>query len=129
MTGLLKFGIFAINAWAYTTPEILGRVAEGAEAAGFESLWAPEHVVLPDPRTPSSPLEPEDRLLDPIVTLAFIAAHTRSVRLGTGLIILPQRNPLILAKELASLDVLCNGRLIFGIGYLEEEFQALGIPF
>jgi probable F420-dependent oxidoreductase len=112
-------------------PEAAARVARAAEAAGFDSLWGGEHVVLPDPRVPPSPLEPEDRIMDPVVTLAFLAAHTSRIRLGTGIIILPQRNPLVLAKELATLDVLSNGRLIFGVGvgYLELEFRALGIPF
>jgi probable F420-dependent oxidoreductase len=106
-------------------------VARAAEAAGFDALWGGEHVVLPDPRVPPSPLEPEDRIIDPVVALAFLAAHTTRIRLGTGIIILPQRNPLVLAKELATLDVLSNGRLIFGVGvgYLEPEFRALGIPY
>lgn len=70
-------------------------------------------------------------MLDPVVALSFVAARTTRIRLGTGIIILPQRNPLVLAKQLASLDVLSNGRLIFGIGagYLKPEFDALGIPF
>ena len=73
----------------------------------------------------------EDRILDPVVALTFLAAQTTSVALGTGIIILPQRNPLVLAKQLASLDVLSEGRFVFGIGvgYLEPEFRALGIPF
>jgi probable F420-dependent oxidoreductase len=76
-------------------------------------------------------MNPEDPILDPAVALTFIAAHTQRVRLGTGIIILPQRNPLVLAKELASLDVLSGGRLTIGIGvgYLEPEFRALGAPF
>jgi probable F420-dependent oxidoreductase len=76
-------------------------------------------------------MAPEDRILDPVIALTFLAAHTREVLLGTGIIILPQRNPLVLAKELASLDELAGGRLIFGIGvgYLEPEFRALGVPF
>jgi probable F420-dependent oxidoreductase len=70
-------------------------------------------------------------MLDPIVTLSHLAAHTSRVRLGTGIIILPQRNPVVLAKELASLDVVSKGRLIFGIGvgYLQPEFAAIGAPF
>ena len=106
-------------------------IAQLAEAAGFESLWAGEHVVLPDPQEPPSPMGPHDRILDPMIALTFLAAHTRQILLGTGIIILPQRNPLVLAKELASLDELSGGRLIFGIGvgYLEPEFRALGIPF
>jgi probable F420-dependent oxidoreductase len=112
-------------------PEGAARVARAAEAAGFDSLWGGEHVVLPDPRVPPAPLEPEDRITDPVVTLAFLAAHTSRIRLGTGIIILPQRNPLVLAKQLATLDVLSGGRLIVGVGvgYLEPEFRALGIAF
>jgi probable F420-dependent oxidoreductase len=70
-------------------------------------------------------------MLDPTVSLAFIAGHTKRIRLGTGIIILPQRNPVVLAKELASMDVLSDGRLIFGIGvgYLKPEFEAIGAPF
>ncbi len=70
-------------------------------------------------------------MLDPLVVLTYIAAHTKTLRLGTGIIILPQRNPLVVAKQLASLDVVSHGRLIFGVGvgYLRAEFDALGIPF
>src|SRR5215471_2197246 len=127
----MKFGLFSINAYAAVEPRTLVRVARAAEAAGFESLWGGEHVVLPDPQAPPSPMAPADAILDPAIALTYAAAVTTRVRLGTGIIILPQRNPLVLAKELASLDVLSGGRLIFGIGvgYLEPEFRALGAPF
>src|SRR5688500_12840045 len=127
----MRFGLFSINAYANAHPETMVRVARATEAAGFESLWGGEHVVLPDPQAPPSPLAPGDRIVDPIVALTFLAAHTSRIRLGTGIIILPQRNPLVLAKELATLDVMSNGRLIFGVGvgYLEPEFRALGAPF
>ncbi len=127
----MKFGLFSMNAYACSYPETAVQIARLAEDARFESLWAGEHVVLPDPQMPPSPMAPTDRILDPIIALTFLAAHTRQVRLGTGIIILPQRNPLVLAKELASLDELSRGRLIFGVGvgYLEPEFRALGIPF
>jgi probable F420-dependent oxidoreductase len=120
-----------MNSSVCSYPETAVEIAQFAETIGFESLWAGEHVVLPDPQTPPSPLAPDDRILDPLITLTFLAAHTHQIRLGTGIIILPQRNPLVLAKELASLDELSGGRLIFGIGagYLEPEFRALGIPF
>ncbi len=127
----MKFGLFGINMSICSNPDVAVRVAQAAEAAGFESVWTGEHVVLPDPQVPPSPLPPQSPLLDPAVALAFLAAHTKTVRLGTGIIILPQRNPLVLAKELASVDVVSGGRLIFGlgIGYLKPEFDALGIPF
>jgi probable F420-dependent oxidoreductase len=125
----MKFGLFSMNAYTCSYPENGARIAQLAEAAGFESLWAGEHVVLPDPRTPESPMEPGDRILDPVVALTYLAAHTRRVLLGTGIIILPQRHPLVLAKELASLDVLSGGRLLcgIGVGYLEPELSAIGI--
>src|SRR5947207_1135919 len=127
----LEFGLFSMTTGPCTYPEAAARVARAAEAAGFDSLWGGEHVVVPDPQAPPSPLAPGDRIIDPVVALTFLAAHTSRIRLGTGIVILPQRNPLVLAKELATLDVLSNGRLIFGIGvgYLEPEFQALGAPF
>src|SRR4029077_8878926 len=127
----LKLGLFSMTTRPCSHPDGAARVARAAEAAGFESLWGGEHVVLPDPQAPPSPLGPADRIVDPIVALTFLAAHTSRIRLGTGIIILPQRNPLVLAKELATLDVMSNGRLIFGVGvgYLEPEFQALGAPF
>src|SRR5262249_31716060 len=127
----MKLGLFGINMNVCSDPAVAARTAKAAEAAGFESVWTGEHVVLPDPQAPPSPLPPQFPLLDPAVVLAFVAAHTTKVRLGTGIIILPQRNPLVLAKELASVDVVSNGRLIFGlgIGYLKAEFDALGIPF
>jgi probable F420-dependent oxidoreductase len=128
---MLQIGLFSMTTGPSSYPEGAARVARAAEAAGFDSLWGGEHVVLPDPQAPPSPLAPGDRITDPVVTLAFLAAHTTRVRLGTGIIILPQRNPLVLAKELATLDVLSNGRLVVGIGvgYLEPEFRALGAPF
>lgn len=131
MPGGLKFGLFSVNAHACSQPATGLRIARLAEAAGFDSLWAGEHVVLPDPRVPPSPMDPDESILDPLIALTFLAAHTTTIKLGTGIIILPQRNPLVLAKEVASLAVLSGGRLILGlgIGYLEPEMRALGVPF
>jgi probable F420-dependent oxidoreductase len=125
----MKFGLFDINQPPCLNPRVFASVARQAEAAGLDSLWCGEHVVLPDPRVAPSPMQPTDPILDPVVALTFAAALTSTIRLGTGVIILPQRNPLVLAKELASLDVLSGGRLIFGmgVGYLEPEFTALGV--
>ena len=127
----MKLGIFGINTGPCAAPETAAKVARAAEAAGFESVWTGEHVVLPDPQAPPSPAPPQHPMLDPAVALAFLAAHTERVRLATGIIILPQRNPVVLAKELASVDVLSQGRLIFGLGagYLKPEFAAVGARF
>lgn len=127
----MKFGVFGINMGACAHPRTAVRVAQAAEAGGLDSVWTGEHVVLPDPQAPPSPVPAEVPFLDPAVALAFIAGQTRSIRLATGIIILPQRNPLVLAKELGSVDVASGGRLIFGlgVGYLKQEFDALGIPF
>jgi probable F420-dependent oxidoreductase len=127
----MKLGIFGINTGPCAAPETAAKVARAAEAAGFESVWTGEHVVLPDPQAPPSPAPPRHPMLDPAVALAFLAAHTQRMRLATGIIILPQRNPVVLAKELASVDVLSRGRLIFGLGagYLKPEFDAVGARF
>jgi probable F420-dependent oxidoreductase len=127
----MKFGLFGINNGPCAFPKCAAAVARAAEEAGFESVWTGEHVILPDPQAPPSPVPANYPMLDPAIALAFVAAHTTKIRLGTGIIILPQRNPVVLAKELASTDVLSNGRLIFGIGvgYLKPEFDAIGAPF
>jgi probable F420-dependent oxidoreductase len=127
----VKLGLFGINMGAATTPETLASTARAAEAAGFESLWAGEHVALPDPQVPPSPMAPQDPALDPLLALAWAASCTSTLRLATGIIILPQRNPVVLAKEVASLDVLSAGRLTLGVGvgYLEPEFRAIGADF
>ncbi len=127
----MKFGLFGIGSGNCSDPEVAVRVSRAAEAAGFDSVWSGEHVVLPDPQSPPSPVPPHFEMLDPLIVLSYIAANTTSLRLGTGIIILPQRNPLVLAKELASLDVVSRGRLLFGVGvgYLRAEFDALGVPF
>jgi probable F420-dependent oxidoreductase len=106
-------------------------LAELTEDAGVESIWVSEHLVLADPRTPPSPMDPEDPILEPVTALAFLAGRTERVRLGTGIVVLPLRNPMILAKELATVDVLSEGRLILGVGvgYVHQEFEALGVPF
>ena len=126
----MRVGIFGLNSYASADPEVGLRLAALAEQLGYDSLWAGEHVVLPSPRVPPAPMEPTDPIHDPLVWLAFVAAATSRVALGTGIIILPQRNPLVLAKQAASLDVLSQGRLILGIGagYLEPEMSAIGVP-
>jgi probable F420-dependent oxidoreductase len=114
-------------------------ICRRAEAAGFESIWGGEHVVLPDsigsryPYTPDGkiPAEPDTPIPDPLIWLAFAAAAAPTLRLGTCILIVPQRNPLVLAKELATLDRLSGGRveLGLGVGWLREEFDALGVAW
>lgn len=128
MLDQLKFGLTGINGGVTSYPQTLVRVAQAAERAGFDSLWAGEHHVI---ATSSTRIPASSRYLNPVVALTFVAAYTHTIRLGTGILLLPQHQPLILAKELASLDVLSGGRLMVGIGvgWAEEEFEALGVPF
>ena len=135
----MKLGIIFANAGPFGEPEGLVQLARSAEEIGFESLWTVEHVVVPkgyESRYPYSPTGrmpgPEQAPIpDPFVWLAYAAAVTERIRLATGVLILPQRHPLYVAKEAATLDRLSRGRAMLGvgIGWLEEEFRALGIPF
>jgi probable F420-dependent oxidoreductase len=122
-------GLFAVNSHAAADPRGATTIATLAERLGYDSLWAGEHVVLPSPRVEPSPMDPDEPILDPLVALAHIAAAAVHIRLGIGLIVLPQRNPLVLAKQVATLDVLSGGRLLLGLGagYLEPELRATGV--
>ena len=115
----------------YTTRIMLISLGELAEDVGIESIWVSEHLVVADPKVVPSKMDPEERSFDPVTALAFLAGRTGTVLLGTGVVVLPLRNPLILAKELATIDVLSGGRLLFGVGvgYVWQEFEALGVPF
>ena len=135
----LRFGVAFANIGPFVDPAEAVGLAQAAEAAGFESIWTVDHVVVPAGYRSTYPYDPSGRLPsgegtvfpDPLIWLAYVAARTSTIRLGTGILIVPQRNPLVLAKELATLDSLSGGRMILGagIGWLEEEFVALGVPF
>ncbi|HLW69898.1 MAG TPA: TIGR03619 family F420-dependent LLM class oxidoreductase [Candidatus Binataceae bacterium] len=127
----MKYGLFGMNMRPCVTPEAIAAVARAAEAAGFDSFWGGEHLALADPHTASSPMPPETVFVDLCATIAFASAHTRTLRFGTGIMLLPLRNPVVLAKQIASVDVISGGRLIFGVGIgnLEFEFEAVGMPF
>ena len=120
---IMKFGLFGMNMRPCIGPAEIATVARAAEEAGFESFWGGEHIALADPQVPSSPMPSHTVFVDLTVTMAFVAAYTRKIRLGTGIIILPLRNPVVLAKQLASVDVVSGGRLIFGIGIGTLEFD------
>jgi len=135
----VDFGIAFANILTFTEEPGLSTLARSAEAAGFESLWTVEHVIYPEGYESSYPYDasgkmmmaPDTSLPDPLLWLAFVGAATERIRLATGILILPQRNPLVLAKEVATLDRLTGGRveLGIGVGWLREEFDALGVPF
>ncbi|MGO8827272.1 MAG: LLM class F420-dependent oxidoreductase [Acidimicrobiales bacterium] len=135
----MKFGLAFANIGPFVEPEAAVALAVAAEAAGFESIWTVDHVVVPAGYQSKYPYDPSGKLPsgeatvfpDPLIWLSYVAARTSTLRLATGILIVPQRNPLVLAKELASLDYLSGGRMILGagIGWLEEEFDALGVPF
>ena len=135
----MKIGIVSINVGGPATAEKMIETAQHAEAAGIESVWTFEHVIVPTAyeskypydRSGKMPIPPQAWFLDPLISLAHVAAATKSIRLGTGVNILPQANPLLFAKQVASLDALSRGRLTLGlgIGWLAEEYHAMGTPF
>ncbi len=135
----MEFGIVFANTGPFADPDGATRFARAAEDAGFESLWAVEHVVVPAGYESTYPYDQSGRMPggedspipDPLIWLAHVAAVTSRIRVATGILILPQRNPVVLAKELATLDVMSGGRLQLGVGvgWLEEEFDAIGVPF
>jgi probable F420-dependent oxidoreductase len=135
----MKFGLGFANTVPFADGVGGARLATLAETAGFESLWTVEHVVFPDAYTSRYPYGRDGKMPakastpmpDPLVWLTWVAAHTTRIRLGTGILILPQRNPVVLAKEVATLDAMSGGRveLGIGVGWLREEFDALGVPW
>lgn len=134
----MKFGL-AFASSVGTDPASALEIARVAEEVGFESVWGGEHVIFPSaieskyPYTADGkvPATADTPIPDPLIWLAYVAAAAPGLRLGTCILILPQRNPLVLAKELATLDHLTGGRveLGIGVGWLKEEFEALGVPW
>ena len=136
----MKFGLMFVNSGPFSNPALFEVLVRTAEEVGIESLWSVEHVVVPIGYASQYPYSADGRMPgnnekipipDPIVPLAYAAALTKRIRLGTGILILPQRHPVYLAKEMAPLDVLSRGRALLGIGigWLEEEFRVVGVPF
>jgi probable F420-dependent oxidoreductase len=134
----MEIGFFAVGIGPTVEPEWVRTVAITAERLGFSTIWAAEHVVLLDQYASKCPYStgkfpwPTDiPIADPLTTLAYAAACTSKIRLATGICLVPEHNPLVLAKTAATLDRLSGGRFILGagVGWLAEEFEALGIPF
>ena len=119
------------------SPENLRTLAQRAESLGFDSVWVSDHIILPRKVDSFYPyaadgvatFRPDEDYYDPLATLNFLAGCTQKIRLGTHVLILPYRNPVVTAKMLSTLDVLSGGRVILGagVGWMEEEFQALGL--
>ncbi|MGH7935037.1 MAG: LLM class F420-dependent oxidoreductase [Candidatus Binataceae bacterium] len=109
------------------SPRDLAKVASFAEDSGYSTIWVSEHLLTPHMGGAIPPVE----IMDPLVTLGYVAALTTTIRLATSVIVVPYHNPIHLAKELATLDRLCEGRLVAGLasGWLEPEFRALGAPY
>lgn len=135
----MQWGLVGANVGIFAEPGNAVALARSAEAAGFDSLWTFDHVVVPVSYHSTYPYAPTGKapglagaaMPDSLVWLAYVAAQTSTIALGTGVLILPQRNPVVLAKQVATLDVLSGGRvrLGVGVGWLEEEFDAVGVPF
>lgn len=122
----MKFGVALPNFGRYAQRDWIVDIAKSAEDLGFDSLWVSDHIIIPESHKGFG-----DVFYDPLAVLSFVAAQTRSIQLGTSVIILPYRNPVVLAKMVSTLDVLCGGRLTLGVGvgWLKDEFEALGVSY
>jgi probable F420-dependent oxidoreductase len=135
----MKFGLMFANSGPFSDPDIFAHLVTTAEKCGFESIWTVEHVVIPQDYKSPYPYSPTGKIPggedvpipDPLLPLSFAAAITKKLKLGTGILILPQRHPIYVAKECATIDVQSHGRLLLGIGsgWLKEEFDSLGLDF
>ncbi len=136
----MKFGLRYCNTGRYVDPALAVELVQAGEEAGFESAWTVEHTVVPAGYESEYPYSADGKMAggvedlalpDPLIWLAYVAAATSRIKLATGIMILPQHNPVVAAKQIASLDHLSGGRVLLGIGvgWLREEFEALGVPF
>lgn len=135
----MRVGLFAPLINPFHDRDYVAALGRAAEERGFHSIWVGEHVVLFDQHASAYPYSPDGQLpgradngmLEPFAALSFLAAATETIRLGTGICLVPQRNPVYTAKSVATVDWLSGGRIDFGVGvgWLKEEFDALGVPF
>jgi probable F420-dependent oxidoreductase len=135
----MRIGLHALGIGTGAQPEVIRAVATAAETAGLATLWSGEHVVMVDRPASRYPYSPDGQIavpaaadwLDPLLGLSFAAAVTSRIELATGVLLLPEHNPVLAAKQAATLDVLSGGRFTLGvgIGWSAEEFAALGVEF
>ena len=136
----MKFGLRYCNTGRYVDAALAVELVQAAEEAGFESAWTVQHTVVPENHVSRYPYSEDGRmrggafdfpLPDPLIWMAYVAAETSTINLGTGILILPQLSPVVTAKQVATLDFMSGGRTLLGIGvgWLREEFEAIGVPF
>lgn len=121
----MRYAVYGLHRGSSVAPDVLRARALRAQAVGFEGIWVGDHIALPD----TAPDPADEPRLEALSALAFLSAVTSTVRLGVGVLVLPQRQPVLLAKQLTSLDVLSGGRLTVGLaaGYVEQELAAFGV--
>jgi probable F420-dependent oxidoreductase len=136
----MKFGLRYCNIGRYVDPAKAVELVQAGEAAGFESAWTVEHTVVPDGYRSAYPYTADGKmpggtddfpLPDPLIWMAYMAAMTSRIKLATGILILPQHNPVITAKQVATIDHMSGGRVLLsiGVGWMKEEFDAIGASF
>jgi probable F420-dependent oxidoreductase len=135
----MRLGLHALGIGSGARRDVIDAVAKTAEQSGFATLWAGEHVVMVDRSASRYPYSDDGRIavpseadwLDPMIGLSFVAAATSTIDIATGILLLPEHNPVLVAKQAATLDTLSGGRFTMGVGvgWSREEFDALGVPF
>ena len=135
----MRLGLHALGIGNGADRAVIDAVAAAADRAGFATLWSGEHVVMVDESASRYPYSDDGRIavpaaadwIDPLIGLSFVAAATSNIGIGTGVLLLPEHNPVVVAKQAATLDKLSGGRLTLGVGvgWSREEFDALGVPF
>src|SRR6201991_741315 len=135
----MRLGLHALGIGSGADRSVIDAVAAAAESAGFATLWSGEHVVMVDRSASRYPYSDDGQIavpseadwIDPLIGLSFVAAATSTIGIATGVLLLPEHNPVLVAKQAATLDTLSGGRLTLGIGvgWSREEFDALGVPF
>ncbi len=136
----MKFGLRYCNTGRYVQANAAVELLQAGEQAGFESAWTVEHTIVPAGYTSLYPYSEDGKMAgghvdiplpDPLIWMSYVAGQTSSIKLGTAILILPQHNPVIVAKQVATLDALCNGRVLLGVGvgWLREEFDVLNADF